>query len=253
MRARRDAFTFVELLVVIAIIGILVAVLMPALEGAKVTSRGTASASNLKQLAAANYSYAADHDGVYCPAQDQSNLVRWHGARTALSAPFDPTKGYLSPYLGQEGRVKVCPLFRDLLTGAQSFEDGTGGYGYNAVYIGGTPASLYQPCRVSQVPRPARTVMFTTSAYANGSGVQEYPFCEPPYWPGGNGTLTGSRPSPTVHFRYRGQALVAWCDGHVSAESMQPRDDGYNPHGGDAAAHSLGWFGPDAGNGYWAP
>lgn len=253
MRVRQEAFTLVELLVALAVVGILAAVLMPSLNGAKVTAQGMASASNLKQLAAANYSYAADHDGTYCPAQDQSNLVRWHGARTAVSAPFDPTKGYLSPYLGQSGRVKVCPLFHGLITGPQSFEDGSGGYGYNEIYIGGTPASMFQPARVSQTARAARTVMFTTCAYANGAGVQEYPFCEPPYWPGGNGTLTSTRPSPTVHFRYRGQALVAWCDGHVSAEPMQPRDDGYNPNGGNAAAHDLGWFGPDAGNGYWAP
>ena len=236
-----------------AVIGVLAALLLPILNGARINGQGAASSSNLKELATANHAYAADHDGVFCPAQDQYNLVRWHGARTSASSVFNPTKGYLAPYLGGDGRVKICPLFHDIITGAQSFESGTGGYGYNESYIGGTPASMLQPSRVSQVPRPARTVMFTTSAYANGPGVQEYPFCEPPFWPAGNGTLTSSRPSPTVHFRFRGQALVAWCDGHVTAEAMQPRDDGYNPNGGDAAAHHLGWFGPDAGNGFWVP
>lgn len=234
-------------------IGVLAALILPVLDRARVTGQGTVSASNLKQLAAANHAYAADHDGSYCPAQDQYNLVRWHGARTSTATAFDPTKGSLAPYLGANGRVKICPLFHDIITGSQSFEDGSGGYGYNAAYIGGTPAAMFQPSRVSQTPRPARTVMFTTSAYASGSGVQEYPFCEPPYWPRSNGTLTASRPSPTVHFRFRGQALVAWCDGHVSAETMEARDEGYNPNGGNATAQRLGWFGPDAGNGYWAP
>ena len=46
---------------------------------------------------------------------------------------------------------------------------------------------------------------------------------------------------------------MAWCDGHVSAEKMKGRGDGDNPHGGDADVHHLGWFGPDAGNGFWNP
>ena len=147
--------------------------------------------------------------------------------------------------------MKICPLFHEMLTGAGSFEDGTGGYGYNEWYVGGTPASMYQPNRLAQIPRPARTVMFTTSAYASGDSVQEYPYCEPPFWPDAEGNPSESRPSPTVHFRFAGQALVAWCDGHVSAERQKPRPAGDNPHGGDADAHGLGWFGPDDANGFW--
>lgn len=253
MRRGRAAFSLLEILVAVGVVGVLSCLALPAFTQVTVTGQGAVSASNLKELAAANFAYVADHDGYFCPAQDQADLVRWHGARSAADGAFDPRKGFLAPYLGGEGRVKVCPLFHDFITGAQSFENGSGGYGYNGAYIGGTPASPYQPARLSQATQPARTVMFTTSAYANGAGVQEYPFCEPPYWPGKDGKPTATRPSPTVHFRFRGQALVAWCDGHVTAERMQERDLGLNPNGGDAAAHQLGWFGPDAGNGYWAP
>ena len=250
---RARGFTLVELLVVIAIVGVLSAILLPVLAGAKLSGQVAASSNNLRELAAANLAYAADHGGVFCPAQEARNLVRWHGARTSANGAFDPTKGYLSPYLGNDGRVKIDPLFHDMITGAQSFENGTGGYGYNEWYVGGTPAAMYQPNRQADIFRPVQTVMFTTTAYANGSGVQEYPYCEPPYWPDQYGNPAGYRPSPTVHFRFRGQALVAWCDGHVSAEKMQERGDGDNPHGGDADAHHLGWFGPDAGNGFWNP
>lgn len=250
-RARRAALTLVELLVVMGVIAVLVSLLVPAFSSAKRSGQAAGSSSNLRALAAANFTYAAEHDGIFCPAQDQRNLIRWHGARGSASGAFDPTKGYLSPYLGLSGRVKICPLFQEIVTGSKSFENGTGGYGYNEWYVGGTPAAMFQPNRQTAIARPAQTVMFTTSAYANGSGVQEYPFCEPPFWPDAAGNPTGGRPSPTVHFRFRGQALVAWCDGHVSAERMQARDDGDNPHGGDAAARNLGWFGPDAGNGYW--
>jgi prepilin-type N-terminal cleavage/methylation domain-containing protein/prepilin-type processing-associated H-X9-DG protein len=64
---RRGAFTLIELLVVVAIIGILAALLLPALNRSLEQSRSLACLNNLKQLQTCWLMYADDHDGMLPP------------------------------------------------------------------------------------------------------------------------------------------------------------------------------------------
>lgn len=254
-RTSRRAFTLIEILVGLAIIGVL-AVLITAAASGGISSAKTAHAqSSLKQLAIANLAYLADH-GTYAPAQNLLNTKRWHGGRANTGAPFDPSQGYLSPYMKDGHYLTLCPLLEGHEDTA-TFEEGAGGYGYNAAYIGGRPDGwgswdFTKPNVAANVPRPAETIMFTTTAFARSSGIQEYPYTEPPeaVMPAG---FPGIALQGSTHFRASGdRAVVAWCDGHVTLEEMNGHS-GPDYYGGDSAAQKVGWFGPMEHNGYWNP
>lgn len=246
-RARAAAFTLIELLVVVVVLGLLSALLLPALARSREAARSGACKTNLRQLHAGNALFA-DDAGAYVPAAADiltTNQRRWHGTRTGGEV-FEPASGPLAPYLGEARRVRRCPSF----AGERGFEAGCGGYGYNdrgvgsrAYERGWTVAGVAEGLRPAGLADPAGTVMFTDAAFLQRVDARniliDYSFAE------SYRQLSASVPpteagvaDPSIHFRHLGLANVIWCDGHVSAETMTTRKKA-----GGYTGSQLGWFG----------
>jgi prepilin-type N-terminal cleavage/methylation domain-containing protein/prepilin-type processing-associated H-X9-DG protein len=260
--AGRRGFTLVELLVVISTLALLLALLMPALAVARSRAYSLVCRANVRQLVLANIGYSTENDGFYVPAArdlwDNAGRHRWHGVRDSLGEPFDPSRGPLVGYLA-EGRIKECPARVGFVRSPDwntSFEQGSGGYGYNMLYLGsrlwdarlngsqGFQQAYRRTTGSGEVASPGRTLMFADTAMANDStSLIEYSFAEPPFTVFGGQVMTDFRMSPSIHFRHGGLANVGWADGHTGAEPIAELDE-TNAYGVNSAALKLGWFKP---------
>jgi prepilin-type N-terminal cleavage/methylation domain-containing protein len=136
LKFRRNGFTLVELLVVIAIIGVLIALLLPAVQAAREAARRMQCSNHLKQIGIAFHNFHDNRDGI-----------------VPISIARNHVSGYvlLFPYLEQN------PMYEVMQTNLGGFK-----YNLDEYFWGQKGATTGQATRLTQ---EEITQLFSITAY----------------------------------------------------------------------------------------
>ncbi|MEM9413854.1 MAG: prepilin-type N-terminal cleavage/methylation domain-containing protein [Planctomycetota bacterium] len=207
MQRQHSAFTHIELLVVVAIIGVLVALLLPALGRARDSARQTQCLSNMRQLEAAHHTFIAENDGQMIGTRHGGagrawvEVLRRYSDMLLLRSPVDT-----SPHFA--GGTAIDGVYRQT------------SYAINYRVSPDNPVGYH---RIGQVTNPSHTVHTVIKVFRGDAAVADH--VHPRFW---HSTIPGGTPQKAsfeVQTHAFGGDAGAWeaisnygyLDGHAEA------------------------------------
>jgi prepilin-type N-terminal cleavage/methylation domain-containing protein/prepilin-type processing-associated H-X9-DG protein len=172
----KKGFTLIELLVVIAIIAMLLAILVPSLNKAKMYAEEVMCKSNLHQYLLATELYITEHGERYpFPWQSlyketafpgEHRECRWHNPKYNLES-FPEFAGPYWPYLAVT-KANICPLFRKIAPRYGATHDGACiGAPFEPQFSYSMNGALFfdaagneRPVKRSQISSPSQTFLW---------------------------------------------------------------------------------------------
>lgn len=229
MRTNTDglakAFTLIELLVVVSIIALLVAVLLPALQGAREAAKSAMCLSNQRQLYLGVRLYTDAQDSWMPINGHQSDTATWaaiiakeleinYVSEAATNASYAPNLiSYSLTSTSRKNSIFECPTevkqFRNIWGGdnATSYRWNTnfssGGYGLGtseqAVHIND---QRYRRLRDLDIINPSNTIVLADGVIVNAGDTEYFYY--------------GLKAKEFVSTYHNGGANFLWADGHAS-------------------------------------